>query len=330
LIFNRADFIFGRANFPLRREEITMPHVLATFGRRASTILLLSTLAGSMAASASFAQTPEVDALKDAAAQAADFLSSVHSHLLPYDRVLQMQVARGALSNEQAAAQLQQRADDLAKGAVTADAQVEEERQEANAYFDAIEQAATNAPHWPDRQSPDYYQALVSIILERSRADYATQVAEGKDPSAALDDSYRALALTRGEENPSASPFSNSNQRVFAAADVPEAAAAMSPVAEPSPQQLPPPPPPPSEADLPGSLEFGVNRPGQDMASFDLDEGDTPADCASLCEQSSDCRAFTFVQPGIQAAKPRCWLKNAVPEPQESACCVSGVKRASE
>lgn len=296
--------------------------ILPALGRRASMMLLLSTLAGSMIGGASFAQTPEVDALKDATAQAAQFLSSLHSHLLVYDRVLQMQVARGALASEQAAALLQQRAEDLAKGAVTADAQAEEERQEASVFFDAIEQAAANAPDWPSAQPPDYYSALVSVILERVRAEYAAASAEGKDTSESLDDAYRALALTRGEETPSASPFADPDARIFAAVDVPESAAP--PVDVPDAAATPP------DAALPGHLEFGVDRPGQDLASFDLEERDSPIDCESLCDQSADCRAFTFVQPGVQGPNPRCWLKNAVPNPQQDACCVSGVKAARE
>jgi PAN domain-containing protein len=319
--------------------------ILAALGRRASMLLLLaavvvsiigmlllSQLGGNISGGAEPAP-PEVDALKDATAQAAKFLSSLHSELLVYDRVLQMQVARGALSSEQAAAQLQQRAEDLASGIVDPATQTEEERQEASSFFDAIEQAAANSPAWPSAQTPDYYSALVSVILERVRAEYATALAAGKDTSQSLDDAYRGLALTRGEETPSASPFSDPDARVFAAVDVPESATPPTDVPEAAatpPVDVPEAPATPPVAAPPGALEFGVDRPGQDIATYDLGEGDTPNVCAILCDRSADCRAFTFVQAGVQGPNPRCWLKNTVPDPRQDACCISGVKAASE
>ena len=38
------------------------------------------------------------------------------------------------------------------------------------------------------------------------------------------------------------------------------------------------------------------------------------------------CVAFTYVNPGVQGPRARCWLKGAVPAPVPDACCVSGVK----
>lgn len=71
-------------------------------------------------------------------------------------------------------------------------------------------------------------------------------------------------------------------------------------------------------------LEAGLDRPGGDFHSFDV--GNDPAQCATACEGDAQCRAFTFVRPGEQGDSARCWLKDSVPEPQPSDCCVSGVK----
>jgi hypothetical protein len=75
------------------------------------------------------------------------------------------------------------------------------------------------------------------------------------------------------------------------------------------------------------ALEEGIDRPGMDYASFDLDQAD-PALCQAACEQAAECRAFTYVAPGAQGAAARCWLKSGVPAPQPNSCCVSGVKGA--
>jgi hypothetical protein len=74
-------------------------------------------------------------------------------------------------------------------------------------------------------------------------------------------------------------------------------------------------------------LEFGVDRPGRDYRNFDLPAND-PALCQNACFGEAQCKAFTFVRPGIQGPSARCWLKNQVPNPVNNACCVSGVTRA--
>jgi hypothetical protein len=76
------------------------------------------------------------------------------------------------------------------------------------------------------------------------------------------------------------------------------------------------------------AAEWGVDRPGGDYKNFDL-----PADQPSLCEQACNaegqCKAWTFVRPGVQGASARCWLKNVVPPKQANTCCVSGKKASS-
>ena len=72
------------------------------------------------------------------------------------------------------------------------------------------------------------------------------------------------------------------------------------------------------------SFEFGVNRLGSDMRSLVL-PGGTPEQCRDACLADPSCRAFTFVNPGIQGPNARCWLKHAVPQATSNPCCVSGV-----
>jgi len=72
-------------------------------------------------------------------------------------------------------------------------------------------------------------------------------------------------------------------------------------------------------------LEWNVNRPGSDYRDFDL-PAPRPESCQSACMNEPQCVAFTYVNPGVQGPNARCWLKNGVPQPAQSNCCVSGVR----
>ena len=77
--------------------------------------------------------------------------------------------------------------------------------------------------------------------------------------------------------------------------------------------------------DTKGKPEPGIDRPGQDYRNFDL-----PRPEANLCRQAcsaerQQCRAWTYVAPGVQGPSARCWLKKSVPNPVTNACCTSGV-----
>jgi hypothetical protein len=76
-------------------------------------------------------------------------------------------------------------------------------------------------------------------------------------------------------------------------------------------------------------LEYGVNRPGSDYRSFDL-ASPAPEICRDTCASEPTCVAFTYVNPGVQAANARCWLKNGVPQPVPDNCCVSGVRAGGD
>ncbi len=90
---------------------------------------------------------------------------------------------------------------------------------------------------------------------------------------------------------------------------------------------MPPAPPRVIYQPVPGAgpLEHDVDRPGSDIQNFDLPQAE-PSLCQRACLDNPTCVAFTFVRPGVQGPRPRCWLKNAVPNPIPNGCCVSGVK----
>jgi hypothetical protein len=104
--------------------------------------------------------------------------------------------------------------------------------------------------------------------------------------------------------------------------------------APPSPPPSAPPPqspkvgsvgpavPPPA-----GTFEVNHNRPGMDYKNFLMTALD-PRLCQQACQSDSQCRAWTYVNPGKlnQGANARCWLKKGVPPSTPSDCCTSGAK----
>lgn len=74
-------------------------------------------------------------------------------------------------------------------------------------------------------------------------------------------------------------------------------------------------------------LEYNTNRGGSDFWNFELDSG---ADaCSAACAADARCRAFTWVRPGVQGVRARCWLKNAVPGATNDNNCISGVMQSA-
>jgi hypothetical protein len=72
------------------------------------------------------------------------------------------------------------------------------------------------------------------------------------------------------------------------------------------------------------AVEVDTDRPGLDYRSFDIDQTN-PGPCESACTAEARCRAWTYVKPGVQGPRARCWLKSAVPQATVNACCISGV-----
>ena len=71
----------------------------------------------------------------------------------------------------------------------------------------------------------------------------------------------------------------------------------------------------------------GIDLPGSDYRNFDLAAADA-AQCQNACKAESQCIAWTYVRPGVQGPKARCWLKNKAPQRAANNCCTSGIERA--
>jgi len=81
------------------------------------------------------------------------------------------------------------------------------------------------------------------------------------------------------------------------------------------------PPPPP----LPPGAQYGTDRTGNDYDSFALSAPD-PNDCYDACQNDPNCKAWSYVRPGVQGPKARCYLKNPAPPAVGNPCCISGAK----
>lgn len=82
---------------------------------------------------------------------------------------------------------------------------------------------------------------------------------------------------------------------------------------------------PSSRISGPEELEYNINRAGSDYRDFELKQADASL-CQSACNSESRCKAWTYVNPGIQSKYAMCWLKDGVPEARSSTCCTSGIK----
>mgnify|MGYP000315354057 CR=1 FL=1 len=77
--------------------------------------------------------------------------------------------------------------------------------------------------------------------------------------------------------------------------------------------------------------ETDTDRPTMDYKNFWIDK-DTETfvavkKCEDACKEDSQCKAFTYVKPGVQGIHGRCYLKNGVPSPVKNTNCISGVVR---
>jgi hypothetical protein len=76
-------------------------------------------------------------------------------------------------------------------------------------------------------------------------------------------------------------------------------------------------------------MEDNIDRPGSDIYRFVLSSGG-PGACQQECTAHVRCKAWTYVRPGVQGGDGVCYLKDSVPAPASSTCCISGVKAVSE
>lgn len=73
------------------------------------------------------------------------------------------------------------------------------------------------------------------------------------------------------------------------------------------------------------SVEYDTDRPGGDYRNFDLPEANFEL-CRRACAADTNCKAYTYVKPGVQGTKSRCWLKSSVSGSGKSTSCISGIK----
>jgi hypothetical protein len=73
------------------------------------------------------------------------------------------------------------------------------------------------------------------------------------------------------------------------------------------------------------TLELTTDRAGSDYKLIELPQP-TFELCRDACATDSKCRAYSYVNPGVQAPNARCYLKAPAPPATKNACCISGVK----
>ena len=72
------------------------------------------------------------------------------------------------------------------------------------------------------------------------------------------------------------------------------------------------------------AMEYDTDWPGMDYKNFNL-QSDQPTACETECVKDSNCKVWTYVKPGVQEYRARCWLKNGMPETVTNECCTSGI-----
>lgn len=71
------------------------------------------------------------------------------------------------------------------------------------------------------------------------------------------------------------------------------------------------------------AVEYSFDRSGGDYQSFYLNRP-SYINCAYFCSQDSQCQAFTYVPPDVQASSAVCYLKNSVSSGRYQPGTVSG------
>jgi hypothetical protein len=73
------------------------------------------------------------------------------------------------------------------------------------------------------------------------------------------------------------------------------------------------------------TTENGFDRKGGDYKDYQLPTPN-PQQCSGDCLSDPQCKAYTYVPPGIQGPKAKCWLKNSFQTRTPYTGMVSGVK----
>jgi len=74
------------------------------------------------------------------------------------------------------------------------------------------------------------------------------------------------------------------------------------------------------------TFERNIDRPGLDFRNV---PSPGASDCSFTCQLENQCRAWTFVRPGVQGPSGRCFLKRAVPVASRNRCCTSGIRKGA-
>lgn len=72
------------------------------------------------------------------------------------------------------------------------------------------------------------------------------------------------------------------------------------------------------------TIENNTDRMYGDYKDFDISGG--WESCRDACANDLNCKAFTWVKPGVQAPSARCYLKNTVNGAYANSNCVTGVR----
>jgi hypothetical protein len=77
-----------------------------------------------------------------------------------------------------------------------------------------------------------------------------------------------------------------------------------------------------------GDTNVYINLYGNDIppSPIPVEASTFSATCKQACINNSNCNAWTYVSPGIQAPLAQCWLKHipVSPNPSTNTCCESG------
>lgn len=68
------------------------------------------------------------------------------------------------------------------------------------------------------------------------------------------------------------------------------------------------------------------NIPGGDYKNIELKPGEPCEKCMEECLKDPNCKAYTYVKPGVQGPNAMCWLKSSVSNIVNDTNCISGVK----
>jgi hypothetical protein len=76
---------------------------------------------------------------------------------------------------------------------------------------------------------------------------------------------------------------------------------------------------------VPAGAAIGADRPGNDISGINLAQPN-PTPCKNACDGNANCKAWSFVKPGVQGPQAQCYLKDPIPAQVANSCCISGVK----